>query len=276
MINLDLTKVFHPRFTDLLAGFLPGLFFEICVLLANPEFAQRIIKSTGADRYIQLFVVLFLAFILGSALIQWVRFIQIQFMYSYRHLLQWKPKILDWRITRAMNAQAAQTGQQGQSPTAPSKRWLKLHAAQSRRVEDKEFIRHSQEAWGVAATQLLKRYGIEVTSANWDWGPWAEILGAGEIRAQDRRGYLFIMAQHATGWSGLLACYFAPTLRTWPFALFCLFLIVYGLLHDWQVASTLSDPRSQWTLALRCTMAELRNRSESKEPDRESTEHSST
>jgi hypothetical protein len=37
MINVDLSKVLHPRVVDFLAAFLPGLFFESCLLLANPQ-----------------------------------------------------------------------------------------------------------------------------------------------------------------------------------------------------------------------------------------------
>jgi len=66
------------------------------------------------------------------------------------------------------------------------------------------------------------------------------------------------MALHATGWAGLLACYFVPSLRIWPFAIFCLFLIGYGLLHDRQLAMALNDKVYSWTMSLRCVLDELR------------------
>jgi hypothetical protein len=259
MINLDLTKVFHPKVADLLAAFEPGLFFVVSVLLANPQYAQRIVGvmgAMGAELYIQLFVLLFLAFVLGSALILWVRFIQILLSNLYARLHDWKRKIFDWRIRRAVSkTQSAQAGQPDQAPQAPSKTWLKLQAAQSKQVQHEESVTSAQMAWETAATQLLKRYGIEV--AHPDLTPWVRILGAEEIRPQDLRGFLFVMALHATGWSGLLALYFAPVLRTWSYTIFSLFLVGYGLLHDREVARDNSNEVWQWLIRLRCVLAEL-------------------
>lgn len=39
--------------------------------------------------------------------------------------------------------------------------------------------------------------------------------------------------------------------------IFCLFLIVYGLLHDREVAMNINDEVYQWTLALRYVLVEL-------------------
>jgi hypothetical protein len=125
----------------------------------------------------------------------------------------------------------------------------------SARVAYEEALKNAQNAWGVAATQLLKRYGIEKTP-EFHPEPWANTLG--ELRPQDWRGTLLVIALHATGWSGLMALYFAPELRTWAFRIFCIFLIGYGLLHDWQVARNFNNPLSQWTILLRSVLAELK------------------
>jgi hypothetical protein len=63
---------------------------------------------------------------------------------------------------------------------------------------------------------------------------------------------------HATGWGGLIALYFAPALRTWSFVMLCIFLIGYGLLHDWELARNFSNPLPQWTTLLRSVLAELK------------------
>jgi hypothetical protein len=45
----------------------------------------------------------------------------------------------------------------------------------------------------------------------------------------------------ATGWSGLAAIRFAPTLRNRYYVALCALMIVAGLLHDWYVAEGLNN-----------------------------------
>jgi hypothetical protein len=155
MINVDLTKAFHPKVADWLTPFLPGLFFEICVLLANPQYARQTLMALGAERYVQLFVVFFLAFVIGSVLLQWVRLIQIQFSRLQARLFRREPKRREKRIKRLQaQIQAEQTGQPQQ---AQSKAVLKLQAIFNERVAYEDALKNAQNAWGVAATELLKR-----------------------------------------------------------------------------------------------------------------------
>ena len=58
MINLDLSKALHPGFWDLLPTFMPGLFFEIYVLLAEPDWVSRTLSHAQLERYAGLGVAL--------------------------------------------------------------------------------------------------------------------------------------------------------------------------------------------------------------------------
>jgi hypothetical protein len=273
-IHVILDKLFHPKITDMLHAFIPGLFFVVCVVLGSPQFAKGIIASASTERSIQLFLVLFVAFVLGSALIQWVRLIQIVLIEFYKHLSDWQPRILNWRINRAAKKDAAKIPQVGQAaaPTGASSRtWRRLQAAQGRRIERSGEVRDTQRAWGEVATQLLeRRYGIKVPYTDFDWSPWVKVLGIDQIRIEDKRGFLFTMAFHATGWGGLLASYLVPGIRIWTFLIFCLFLIVYGLLHDRQVAMSINDDGYQWRLALTYVLVELRKAREADGPSSKS------
>jgi hypothetical protein len=270
MINLDLGKIFHPSVSELLCPFVPGLFFEICIFLANPQYAQPILKAMGSDRYIQLFVVLFFAFIIGNALLLWVRLLQIQLSHIYLKCLDWKPKVLSWRIKREQAK--LPPAQPGQPPRPTSKTWIKLQAARDRQHDREELLRDVPIAWGIAAKQLLKRYGIEMDPlTTWQWGPWQGVLGE-PLRPQDWRGSLLVMTMDATGWAGVIALFFARNLRTWSFALLCLFFIVYGLLHNWDLAARYANPISQWRLGLWRVVAELKKPYGNNKSEHESTE----
>jgi hypothetical protein len=42
MVNIDLSKVLPNRAYEYLAAFLPGLFFELSIALANPDLVVRL------------------------------------------------------------------------------------------------------------------------------------------------------------------------------------------------------------------------------------------
>ncbi len=66
MINLDLSKAFHPRVLDVVPAFVPGLFFEISLVLACPQKITQAFGSAHLERYLQVMIALFLAFVIGS------------------------------------------------------------------------------------------------------------------------------------------------------------------------------------------------------------------
>ena len=76
-----LSGVFHPRVADLLAAFLPGLFFEGCAALACPLKVQAVLTNSRLDHASQIFLALLFGFVLGSAFMLWVRLIQRTFLF---------------------------------------------------------------------------------------------------------------------------------------------------------------------------------------------------
>ena len=254
MINIDLHKGLHPLVFDFLLGFLPGFFFEVCVLLANPQWVKQLANLVGPDHYYTtVFIALFLAFVVGGAFVQWVRYIQGILRYGYAKAVQHLPRVRAWRIKRMYSEysealqemqQQAQQGQQPPSRPQPPKGLSKLQSAE---FEEARFTTALQTAWGRAARTLLKHYGVNIEpDAYWqrDGYAWSYVLG--EARLGDWRGRPIVVSLHATGWSGLAAMYFGPLFGRWPFVTFCLFLVGFGLLHDYQIARRFNDPVLMW------------------------------
>jgi hypothetical protein len=120
------------------------------------------------------------------------------------------------------------------------------------------------EAWADTARELLKRYGVNPSDATWGrtWDTWVDVIGT--LRPEDYRGSLFVLSMHATGWAGLVARHFALALHTRSFVVFCLFLIAYGMYHDYNVAKYLNDPVLSWLLGLRCVVDDLKSATKDK------------
>jgi hypothetical protein len=246
MINIDLAKALPPRFWGVLTAFLPGLFFEISVVIGNPELIQRVKTPTELDRVSLTIIALVIAFIVGNALMLWVRFLQRAFELLYRLARSTWVKFLEY-LLRAKG-----------SP--PRLSWFASSRFVNnayRKVHDSD-LEGVQRAWRKAAAQLLsRRYGIEPPSPahSNEWDAWSSALG--NPSPEDFRGLLLIMATHATGWSGLAAAYFGPALRTHFYFAFCLFMIGYGILHDVEVAKWWNDPKYTWAIALRAVLADI-------------------
>jgi len=263
-INIDLSRPFHPAAWELLGAFMPGLFFEVSLLLARPLLVHGIVDRVGVGRYLMLLIALFLAFVVGTAFLAWVRLIQIVLWKVHFWAFKWWPNLLDWLVTRASRAQAkAVTGlNSGQQPPPPSRYFRLLIWARGQSVDMEEDQRHAQEAWGKVARVLLKRYGTDGPGPGEEWAPWIGTVGS--LRTQDLRGPFLVMCLHALGWSGLAASYIAPELRTLPYTGMCLFLVFYGLLNDKAVASRITHPVDSWVIGLGRAMDELKNLSTAK------------
>ena len=132
--------------------------------------------------------------------------------------------------------------------------------AQMRRVNMSRKQIHAQRAWGKIVRLVLKRYGIEDLGD--DWTPWMGAVGS--LRTQDLRGSLLVMSLHALGWSGLVAVYIVPDLKTLPYMGLCFFLIGFGLLNDNDVASRLAHPANSWLIGVCRAMDELKKVSTAK------------
>jgi hypothetical protein len=214
VINIDLGKAFHPRFLDLLIAFVPGLFFEICVLLGNPQWVNQLSIAGPAHYYTTLFISLLLAFVLGGAFLSWVKLIRISVDFCYKQAVEHLPKLRAWRLKRlqAQYSELIQLQRENQKqgvpspppqPPQPPKSLSKLQRAMSQE-SDLHSLRHSLErAWKRVAEALLRRYGIEIDPSQeywqFNWLTWVTVLG--QSRPEDRRPHLMNVSLHATGWS---------------------------------------------------------------------------
>src|SRR5437899_12668646 len=78
-----LSSVLHPSVSDVLSGFLPGLFFESCIVMAGPQNqVQLLIGRASLDRYTPALIALLMAFVVGSAFMLWVRLLHTVLRYA--------------------------------------------------------------------------------------------------------------------------------------------------------------------------------------------------
>jgi hypothetical protein len=256
MVNVDISKVLPSRPYAILADFLPGIFFEVSILLANPEFIRGLTadsqRSLAISPYLMLIIALFLAFAIGNGFMQLVMFVQYLLGYLYRfwnslwkQLCKWPLRPLStwllkkprWRhpVFVKFNRYLVETGYE------LSGEWKKI-----------------QGCWHVLARQLLKtRYGIEpedVKDDEWEVLYWT--LGTPTI--EDMRGSLMMIATHATGWSGLAAARIAPALQNRYYLGFCIFLVLTGLLNNYYVVVSRNDPHVAGYINVRALLREFR------------------
>ena len=248
MISLDLSKFVHPRFWNLVPAFMPGLFFEICILCSRPDEVYKIASRAHLDRYSFVLVALILAFIVGNAFMFWVNLIQDILGLAYRYGKSgWRALIL--YLMRAKG-----------SPPRPS--WFassKLANKAFRNIMVDSDLQDVMRAWEKAANVLLKRrYNIEPIDPlhPTEWKAWHWALGTSKSDAF-RRGMLLAWTTQATGWSAAAAAYLAPALRNRPFIVFSLFLILYGMAASWRFARWWNLPELRALMRLRDVLDEI-------------------
>lgn len=252
-----ISRLLHPSVAGVLAAFLPGLFFETCVMIARPQIAQLVVaRASLLYRYTPVLVALLVAFVVGSAFMLWVQLIQYVVRKSLGKLgrLGLWDSLVQWLASRAVRGHAARVVAPGQRPPAPSWYFRFVQRLQYRKEEQDREWRQTCDAWEDVATVLLKRYGVE--NRGHSLRPWTSILGT--LRVEELRGYTLVTALHATGWSGLAAAHFAPELRIVPFEVLCLFLIFCGLFGDLSLALHSSHLLGSWLMGLGNTWDELK------------------
>jgi hypothetical protein len=259
-VNLDLSKVLHPRVTDLLTAFMPGLFFEICVLVANPALIVSFFRPP-LDRPAAIFIFTVMGFIIGNFFMLWVSFIQGTINVLFRGCYLFTPQLWKKFLMYLLRARG--------TPPRPSgfAAFQFLQRAYQKAWDDNPF-QEIARVWQRLANQLLKHYKIElpVTTSSEAWTAWSQVLVGFE--PDDVRGYIMMVASQATGWAGLAAIHFAPALRSRYFLAFCLFSIFVGLLHGCGVAYRLCNPEYSWGIGATRTFEELQRVSD-KSPDTE-------
>ncbi len=117
-------------------------------------------------------------------------------------------------------------------------------------------LMHVERAWSDAAVQLLKeQYGIEGRHIAMEWGVCYKVLGT---PGPHTRGNLIVVASEATGWCGIVALFIAPPLKNRYYLGFSLFLVLYGLLQDWWVATYWNNPVTSGMIHLHAVLVELK------------------
>lgn len=258
---------------------MPGLFLEFSILLANPDLARQLAlrsqQGFAPGRYLTLFVGLFLAFVIGNALMLLTGLILDAVYLAYRIcLLLWEhfeSHVLLPSLARLIHTQPATPAPTANpNPNAapnptPTRRWtppLWLFTLYARTRSKVQHV-HSTEPtdaylwWEALAKQLLlRRYGLsEVNLPIASFRPLQEVLTV--PTAEETRGSILVSASHATGWAALIASRFAPALRTKWYITFALFLIASGLFHAYHVAKRLGDPDLGDTLRLQAVLREF-------------------
>lgn len=251
---------------------MPGLFFEFSILLGNPDLASQLILRTqglALGRYLNVLVGLFLAFVIGNALIQFASLIQFALGRAYKAgLFLWEqfqervllPTLAPWVTIPASTTDPNSAPNPTPRPLRTPHPWLL--ALYVRTLKTVRRIRSTEPTaaylwWETLAKQLLlKRYGLpEEKLPEASFQPLQDVLTTPS--PEELRGSVLVVALQATGWAALFASRFAPALWNKWYIIFALFLIGSGLLHDWYVAKRLNDPNLGDTLRLRAVLREF-------------------
>src|SRR5258708_389006 len=102
-ISKVISSVVPPHLYVFLVALLPGLFFELSILLANPSvFCELVAKGrdgSGMGRYAIWCVALFFAFVIGNAFILLVTLIQRLLGYLYRLWAWVREELCIWPLS---------------------------------------------------------------------------------------------------------------------------------------------------------------------------------
>lgn len=265
VFNLDFSKTVPRGALDYLSALIPGLFFEISILLSNPQLISgplaQVQQAVPLKPYLQLALALFIAFIIGSASMFLVGFIQylLTYVHDLRMILteefaRWPlPQILRWLSTY----QFFRSHLRFQNFCRRATTWS---------FENWEIEQTGGHAWSVLAKKLIHdRHGIDVLDVPdaWSYLFWS----IGTTTAVEWRGPMLTVALEATGWCGLLATKLAPVLRSRYYFLLCAIFIVIGLMNDYRCAARRADPRTVIGLRIRALLREYEKDRRANFPD---------
>src|SRR6266849_6928767 len=204
-------------------------------------------------RYAIWCVALFFAFVIGNAFILFVTLIQRLLGYFYR-LWDWvREELCIWPLSPIIVWL-------GKKPWLLRRRRFRVFAENvQRRASGGPLDDGARRLWAVVAKRLLKeKYGIgrEDQLGQDEWNALYQTLGT--LRIEDVRGSMTMIVSEATGWCGIAATRFAPTLRNRYYVAFSGLLIVAGLLHDCYVAAGLNNHQFLGYLKVRALFREFR------------------
>ncbi len=238
-ISKVISSVIPPQTHVYLVALVPGVFFELSILLANPsvfcELVARAQDASGLGKYAIGGIALFFAFIIGNAFILAVTLIQRIFGHVYRLLVVVWEELCIWPLFPVMTWL-------GRKPWFGRRRRLRDFGERVQlTVSQTPIDEGARKLWSLLAGRLLReKYAIEpklLDQEEWDALYWT----LGTLRIEDIRGAMTMIVSEATGWCGIAAIRFAPTLRNRYYVALCTLMIVAGLVHDWYVAEGLNN-----------------------------------
>lgn len=271
-LSTVLSNLIPPRAYTFLFTLLPGLFFEISLLLGNPACVYALLVRAqpfiGPSRYASLALALFVGFIIGNAFMFLVLFIQRLLGYLYRFLVFVWEELCAVAAPRLFKAPAPPQPGKPQRPVWWTRHRLLRGFHQHVQAGHQRHFggpgdRGAIKLWSRLARQLLKtRYGIDAYSLDhaFDQDEFNALYSTmGLLTSEDTRGSIFVIASEAMGWCGLAAAHFAPSLKNRYYIGFSIFLLITGLFHDWYVAASLNNLGFVGVLRVRALLKEYRD-----------------
>lgn len=285
-ISKILLSVIPPRAYAYLSAFLPGLFFEVSIFLANPQFIHRLILDSDQagplGKYLKIAIAIFLAFMCGHAFILWVGIVHRILGVCYRvGRFLWR-RFCAWPllpVLRYLSGAKALPAADRSVPWLPfaawfsrakgwlsHRRWMQnsiQRAQESTFGNDSRYDSHSEgvrRLWATLARQVFdKRYGLNLDHL--EQGEWDALYEATSgTPLIHRDDHLLMVASHALGWSGLAAIRFAPSLATRNYVAFNLFMIAIGILYEWWLIRGMNDGYVFGLLRVQALLREIRVR----------------
>lgn len=274
-VSKILSSVLPPRTYAYLSAFLPGLFFEVSICLANPQFAQQLIarsnQAANLGRYPKILIAVFLAFVLGNAFMLWVGIVQriLALVFRISRFL-WRCFCI-WPLLPLLNRlvnrlRTAHGWWNRRLPWIHNNIFRPVQAA----VLDSDFASEGvRKLWTILTRNVFKEhYGIALADLEQEeWN--ALYLASSAVPVTQFSDHLLMVAFQALGWSGLAATRFAPSLNNRNYFAFSLFLIAIGILYQWRLIRSVNDGFTFGELKVRALLRELRKskavRTESRE-----------
>lgn len=262
MLNLDVSKAIPRTALIYLTALIPGLFFEVSILLGNPELVGHHLAKTQQaiplSPYLQLVIALFLAFIVGTAFMLFVGLIQLVLCYLHRLLFILKEELTRCALFPLLNRLFRYRF------FASRQRFNLLRNRVAGRVADPERPqRVATQAWHKLAGKILQqRYGLDLRdlAEEWEFLFWS----IGTPTDVEWRGHLLMIASEATGWCGLVATLLAPALGNRYYLALCVLFILLGVHHDYWVALRRTNPAAIASRQIRVLLREYEKDREAK------------
>jgi hypothetical protein len=264
-ITKILSSVLPPKTYALFTPFLPGIFFEVSVVHANPQLAQQLIlRSNEAallGKYSALFIAVFGAFVIGHALIMWTNLVHRVLSLLYRTSRFFWRRFNDWPLAPFLSWLVTKQQQKVANAT-PQSWWRRPHwivnylKYRHRKAQDLVFglddtSEGARKVWALIARHMFeKRFGIDLSHVS------QEELNALYAISQSApwialSNHLLMVATHALGWGGLAAIRFAPSLANRNYLVFSVFMIIIGVFYDWEMIRSANNSLVSALLKLR-------------------------